>query len=104
MECGTRGRARCARRPPIRACAASCPDLTTEAGPNWTIDTLRPYFDFLLECFGAQRLMWGSDWPVVNLGGSYQRWFAASVALMAGLTPQERAAILGGTARKFYGL
>jgi L-fuconolactonase len=78
--------------------------LATEAGPNWTIDTLRPYFDFLLESFGAQRLMWGSDWPVVNLGGSYQRWFAATVALMAGLTPQERAAIMGGTARKFYGL
>jgi len=78
--------------------------LATEAGPNWTIDTLRPYFEHLLDCFGAQRLMWGSDWPVVNLGGSYQRWFAASVALMAGLTPQERAAIMGGTARKFYGL
>jgi L-fuconolactonase len=78
--------------------------LVTEAGPNWTIDTLRPYFDFLVECFGAQRLMWGSDWPVVNLGGSYQRWFAATVALMAGLTPQERAAIMGGTARRFYGL
>ena len=58
----------------------------------------------LLDCFGAQRLMWGSDWPVVNLGSSYQRWFAASVALLDGLTPQERAAIMGGTARKFYGL
>lgn len=78
--------------------------LVTEAGPDWTIETLRPYFDHLLECFGAQRLMWGSDWPVVNLSGSYQRWFAATVALMAGLTPQERAAIMGGTARKFYGL
>jgi len=78
--------------------------LATEAGAGWTIDTLRPYFDFLVECFGARRLMWGSDWPVVNLAGSYQRWFAASVALMAGLTPDERAAIMGGTARKFYGL
>jgi L-fuconolactonase len=78
--------------------------LGTEAGPNWTIDTLRPYFDHLLDCFGAQRLMWGSDWPVVNRAGSYQRWFAASKALMAGLTPQERVAIMGGTARKFYGL
>ena len=48
--------------------------------------------------------MWGSDWPVVNLSGCYQRWYAATVALMAGLTPQERAAIMGGTARKFYGL
>jgi L-fuconolactonase len=78
--------------------------LVTEAGSAWTIETLRPYFDFLLECFGAQRMMWGSDWPVVNLGGSYQRWYAATVALMAGLTPQERAAIMGGTARRFYGL
>lgn len=78
--------------------------LATEAGPGWTIDALRPYFDHLLECFGAQRLMWGSDWPVVNLSGSYQRWYAATVALLSGLTPQERAAIMGGTARKFYGL
>ena len=78
--------------------------LATEAGPNWTIDTLRPYFDHLLDCFGAQRLMWGSDWPVVNLSGSYQRWYAATKALLAGLTPREQAAIMGGTARKFYGL
>jgi L-fuconolactonase len=78
--------------------------LVTEAGPKWTIDTVRPYFDYLLECFGAQRLMWGSDWPVVNLRASYQSWFAATVALVAGLTPQQRAAIMGGTARKFYGL
>ena len=78
--------------------------LLSEAGANATIDTLRPYFDHLLECFGAQRLMWGSDWPVVNLSGTYQRWYAATVALMAALTPQERAAIMGGTARKFYGL
>jgi L-fuconolactonase len=78
--------------------------LLSEAGPNATIDTLRPYFDHLLECFGAQRVMWGSDWPVVNMSGTYQRWYAATVALTARLTPQERAAIMGGTARKFYGL
>ena len=78
--------------------------LVTEAGTNWTIETLRPYFDHLRDCFGAQRLMWGSDWPVVNLAGSYQRWYATTKALIAGLPPQERAAIMGGTARKFYGL
>jgi L-fuconolactonase len=77
--------------------------LVTEAGPDWTIDILRPYFDHLLDCFGAQRLMWGSDWPVVNLAGTFQRWYAASVALLAGLTLEQRAAIMGGTARKFYG-
>ncbi len=78
--------------------------LVTEAGTHWTIETLRPYFDHLLDCFGAQRLMWGSDWPVVNLAGSYQRWYAVTRALLSGLTPEQRAAIMGGTARKFYGL
>jgi L-fuconolactonase len=48
--------------------------------------------------------MWGSDWPVVNLSGSYARWFAATVALLAGRTPDERAWVMGGTARRFYGL
>jgi predicted TIM-barrel fold metal-dependent hydrolase len=38
--------------------------LVTEAGKGWTIDMLRRYVDFLAETFGAQRLMWGSDWPV----------------------------------------
>ncbi len=78
--------------------------LVTEAGPGWTIDTLRRYVDFLAECFGPQRLMWGSDWPVVNLAGTYQSWYAATVALTAGWTPDERAALMGGTAQRFYGL
>jgi L-fuconolactonase len=78
--------------------------LVTEAGSRWTIDTLRPYFDHLFECFGAHRLMWGSDWPVVNLAGSYQRWYAATVALLAGISASDRAAIMGDSARRFYGL
>ena len=48
--------------------------------------------------------MWGSDWPVVNLAGTYQSWYAATVALTAGWTPDDRAALMGGTARRFYGL
>ncbi len=59
--------------------------LVTEAGPGWTIDMLRRYFDFLAERFGPQRLMWGSDWPVVNLAGTYQSWYAATVALTVGV-------------------
>ena len=78
--------------------------LVTEAGPGWTIDTLRPYVDFLAENFGPQRLMWGSDWPVVNLAGTYQSWYAATVALTAGWSADDRAALMGGTARRFYGL
>jgi L-fuconolactonase len=77
--------------------------LVTEAGPDWTIESLAPYVDHLFDCFGAQRLMWGSDWPVVNRSGSYARWFAASVALLAGRAPEEREWVMGGTARRFYG-
>jgi len=78
--------------------------LVTEAGPGWTIDRLRRYVDFLAETFGPQRLMWGSDWPVVNMAGTFQSWYAATVALTAGWSAEERAALMGGTARRFYGL
>ena len=78
--------------------------LVTEAGPNWTADTLRRHVDHLLACFGPQRLLWGSDWPVVNLAGGYSRWLEATEALLAGLAGSERAAIMGGNARRFYGL
>ena len=78
--------------------------LITEAGPGWTIDRLRRYFDHLVEIFGPQRLMWGSDWPVVNLAGTYQSWFAATVALTSDWSSEDRAALMGGTARRFYGL
>ena len=78
--------------------------LVTEAGPGWTVDTLRRYADHLLACFGPRRLLWGSDWPVVDLGGGYRRWVAASEALLSPLTEAEREAIFGGNARRFYGL
>ncbi len=78
--------------------------LVTEAGAGWTIDQLRRYVDHLAECFGAQRLMWGSDWPVLNLGGTYQSWYAATVAMTAAWPVADRKALMGGTARRFYGL
>ncbi|HEY5008351.1 MAG TPA: amidohydrolase family protein [Caulobacteraceae bacterium] len=78
--------------------------LVTEAAPGWSVETLRPYVDVLLEAFGADRLMWGSDWPVLNLNGSYAAWIAAAETLLGGLTDAEREAIFGGTASVFYGL
>ncbi len=78
--------------------------LVTEATPAWTDDDIRPYVEHLLDCFGPERLMWGSDWPVVELGGGYARWRAASERLLAGLTHAERERVFGATARAFYGL
>jgi L-fuconolactonase len=57
-----------------------------------------------LEAFGADRLMWGSDWPVLNLNGDYAAWMAAAEQLLEGLSDTEREAIFGGTASVFYGL
>lgn len=55
----------------------------------------------VLDCFGAERVMFGSDWPVLELAGSYGGWFAAVDAL---LDPGSRAAVLGVTASRFYRL
>ena len=78
--------------------------LATEAGPGWSIETLKPYVEVLIEAFGADRLMWGSDWPVLNLNGDYAGWASAVEALTASLSDDERAAIFGQTATVFYGL
>ncbi len=75
--------------------------LVTEARADWQVDDLRPYVDHLLATFGPDRLMWGSDWPVVTLASNYRRWHDAAAALLPADT---HAAIFGGTATAFYGL
>jgi L-fuconolactonase len=78
--------------------------LATEAAPGWNEATLRPYVDHLLARFGPSRLMWGSDWPVLNEAGDYASWLAACETLTRHLSPSDREAVFGGTAAKFYGL
>ncbi len=75
--------------------------LVTEATADWRIDDLRPYVDHLLATFGPDRLMWGSDWPVVTLASDYRRWRDAAATL---LPPGSHDAVFGGTAIRFYGL
>ena len=78
--------------------------LATEAGPNWRVADLRPYVDCLLETFGPDRLIFGSDWPVATLATDYEGWVAAVEALTAGVSAVERAAIFGATAARVYKL
>jgi len=78
--------------------------LATEAAPGWTVATLKPYVDHLLEHFGPERLMWGSDWPVLNLNGDYAHWFDAARQLTSRLDAPSQEAIFGDTARAFYRL
>jgi len=76
--------------------------LVTEAKPDWQVDDLRGAVDHVLDCFGPPRMLWGSDWPVVDLAGGYTKWLAASETLLADLSPDERASVFGGTAARIY--
>lgn len=78
--------------------------LVTEAKPAWRVDDLRPYVSHVLAVFGPQRLIWGSDWPVVDLAGGYSAWLAASETLLAHLSEAERSDIFGLNACRFYGI
>jgi len=76
--------------------------LATEAAVGWQITDLRKAVDHVVACFGPHRLLWGSDWPVVNPAGGYEKWFAAAEALLAGLSADEKAAIFGDNAARIY--
>lgn len=77
--------------------------LTTMADvQQWTVADLAPYVEHLLATFGAQRLIFGSDWPVSLRAGSYRQTLSAVRELVVGLTPSEQAAILGANARRVY--
>jgi L-fuconolactonase len=91
--------ARLAERPNI-VCKLS--GLVTEAKPDWQVDDLRRTVDHALASFSPQRVLWGSDWPVVDLAGGYASWIAATGTLLADLSPHEKADILGGTAARIY--
>jgi L-fuconolactonase len=77
--------------------------LITEADhATWTVDQLRPYVHTLLDAFGADRVMFGSDWPVCLLAGSYDDVIAAAEVLTGGLDAWEQAAVFGRTAARWY--
>lgn len=85
-------------------CVCKLSGLLTEAAPGAGAEALRPWFDHLLACFWAERLMFGSDWPVLELAAGYDHWMGCVEALISPLPPADRAAILGGTCRRAYRL
>lgn len=69
---------------------------------SWTVDAVRPFVQDALELFGADRLLYGGDWPVSLLAGGYERTWDAMSAILSDLSSDERDAILGATAARFY--
>ncbi|MCA9284071.1 MAG: amidohydrolase family protein [Phycisphaerales bacterium] len=78
--------------------------LASEARLDWTVADLQPFVATVMECFGPQRTLWGSDWPVVELAGGYDRWADATTVLLADLDDDDRCAVLGGNAARIYGI
>ena len=79
--------------------------LITEAPWRaWGEPDLLPYLDAALECFGPRRLLFGSDWPVCLLSGSYGQVRGLAEAATASLSEAEREAVFGGNASRGYGI
>lgn len=91
-----------AQRPDIH-CKLS--GVVTEADKqHWTANQVRPYMEYILDCFGPERVLFGSDWPVVNLAADYRRWFELATATIAHFSPEEQQMILHDNAVRFYRL
>lgn len=76
--------------------------IVNHAAQGWTADALRPYFEHLVECFGWDRLVWGSDWPVCRLGGDVNAWIDATRALVSECSDDEQASLFSHNALRLY--
>lgn len=78
--------------------------VTETTWKQWRPQDFRPYLDVVLESFGPQRLMIGSDWPVCTLSGEYPDTMRIVMDYISHLSPAEQDAILGGNCARFYQL
>ncbi len=69
-----------------------------------SFDTLTPWMDVVLEAFGPLRLVWGSDWPVVNLGSDMKSWIDTSTRWLSQLTDTEQAQVAHQNAIRIWKL
>jgi len=76
--------------------------VTEVSDAEWDAELLQPYFNTVLEAFGANRVVFGSDWPVCLLRSEYDEWLQVVTSLIAPLTATEQAAIMGENAARIY--
>jgi L-fuconolactonase len=79
--------------------------LVTEADwGSWTADEIRPYIDHAVHAFGFERLMFGGDWPVVNLAATYKQWLNAVFMCLTSANERDLSDVLYNNAIKSYNL
>lgn len=84
--------------------SAKISGLPAYAAPDWSAADLARWAGHVTTCFGMDRLVWGGDWPVCTLGGGLAPWVAATRAIFAGCSAEERAALHDGNAARIWGL
>jgi predicted TIM-barrel fold metal-dependent hydrolase len=82
--------------------AAKLSGIVAYAGPDWTVAELRPFAEHVIDRFGWNRVMWGSDFPVCTTTASLARWVEATHELIAGASADEQAALLHRNAERIY--
>lgn len=78
--------------------------LVTEAGMHWSWSQLLPYIDHLFSSFGHERIMWGSDFPVLNLANDYHAWYKFSRHYVSSLGEEAFSNVFCRVAERFYGI
>ena len=76
--------------------------LITEASDHWVADDITPYITHLVRCFGENRLIWGSDWPVLTLAASYEQWLTIANSMIQ--TETAKRSVFGQNAIAAYKL
>jgi L-fuconolactonase len=98
-----KGDLRALSRLPNVSCKIS--GLVTEAEPgSWQAGDLQPYIDHAIACFGPERCMFGGDWPVVTLAGTYKEWLTALREILSKRPEADQKKVLHDNAAKFYGI
>jgi len=78
--------------------------LTDDGHGPWCADDLLPYAEWIVECFGTERVLYGSDWPVLTLAGTYEDWYRFTHGITLAWSPAERRRFYGDNAVRVYGL
>jgi L-fuconolactonase len=78
--------------------------VTEDSWSTWSLESLRPYLDAVVESFGPDRLLAGSDWPVCLVATTYTRWWQTLRDYFAKFSPNDRTKIFGANATRIYNL
>jgi predicted TIM-barrel fold metal-dependent hydrolase len=76
--------------------------IVSHARPGWSTDDLRPAVEHVIECFGWERVMFGSDRPVLTLNGSLAAWVEALQAIVSGASADEQRGLFSANAERIY--